>query len=270
MAQIKDSLYFVTDAHLGSGDDSLQREQQLCAWLTTIEPRCHTLVLLGDMFDFWFTYRHLVPRGHVRLLGQLAAMHDRGTEIHFFIGNHDMWLFDYLEKECGIVTHSEPEVMHFDGRTFLVGHGDGLGHTDLGFDIVRHLFRSRLCQRLFAALPSSLTFPIAHRWSDNNKRRHARQDTLRYLGDNREGIVIHCKQILQRQQLDYCVFGHRHTPLTLPLSDRCTYVNVGDWLHNRNYAVCSPNRPLQLLNLTFEGTTPVPHPLDNSISLPSS
>lgn len=232
--------YFISDAHLGSGSDTKERERQLCEWLDTIRPDCRRLFLLGDMFDFWFTYRHLVPRGHTRLLGRLADMADSGVEVHFFTGNHDMWVFDYLEKECGIVTHEEPAVFDIDGKRFLIGHGDGLGPTDPGFRFIRHFFRSRICQRLFVMLPSRLTFGIAHRWSASNKRLHARQDTLHYLGDDREGIVIYCKERLERERFDYCVFGHRHTPLTMPLTDSCTYLNTGDWLLNRNYAVFSP------------------------------
>ena len=197
MAEVRDKLYFVTDAHLGSGPDSAGRERELCALLERIGADCKVLVLLGDMFD-------------------------------------------YLATECGVVMHDEPEVMHFDGKTFLVGHGDGLGHLDCGFDLMRRVFRSRLNQRLFALLPAGLTFPFARRWSDSNKRKHERQDSLHYLGDDREGIVLYCRERLQRERFDYCVFGHRHTPLTMPLDDRCTYVNVGDWLNNRNYAVYTP------------------------------
>ena len=196
------------------------------------------LVLLGDIFDFWFSYRHLVPRGNVRLLGKLAELADSGVEIHFFTGNHDMWMFDYLTAECGIVMHEEPTVMEFDGRRFLIGHGDGLGHLDRWFDFVRFFFRSRLCQRLFALLPSSLTFPFARRWSDSNKRKHAQKDMLHYLGDDKEGIVLYCKERLKEEHFDYCVFGHRHTPLIRTI-EGAIYVNTGDWMLNRNYAVYS-------------------------------
>ena len=254
--------YFISDAHLGSGADSLQRERELCAFLDTIgvsvtqppsypatQPPSHPsnqaittrLFLLGDMFDFWFTYRYVVPRGHIRLLGKLAELADRGVEIHFFLGNHDMWMFDYLEKECGAIMHSDPEVFDLDGCRFLIGHGDGLGHLDKGFDILRCIFRSRLNQRLFALLPPSWVFPFAHRWSDSNKDKHARADTLHYLGDDREGIVLYCRQRLQAEHFDYCVFGHRHTPLVMPLGQHTTYVNTGDWLFNRNYAVYNPD-----------------------------
>ena len=233
MAQI----VFISDAHLGSGSDTLERERQLCSLLDNIKGDCSQLFLLGDMFDFWFTYHHLVPRGHVRLLGKLAEVADNGVEIHFFTGNHDMWMFDYLTKELGIAMHEEPAVFDIDGRRFLIGHGDGLGHLDKGFDILRGIFRSRLNQRLFAMLPSRLTFPIARRWSDSNKDKHARANTLHYMGDDREGIVVYCKQRLANEHFDYCVFGHRHTPLMREIEPGCMYVNTGDWMLNRNYAV---------------------------------
>lgn len=237
--------YFISDAHLGSGPDSLERERELCRFLDSIRPHCRRLFLLGDMFDFWFSYRFTVPRGHTRLLGRLAELADSGVELHFFIGNHDMWLFDYLEKEMGAVMHSDPEVMEFDGKRFLIGHGDGQGHLDKNYDMLRRIFRSHLNQRLFALLPPSWTFPFACRWSDSNKKKHARQDTLHYLGDEREGIVRYCRERISREPIDYCVFGHRHTPLSMPLTAlhsplSTQYVNTGDWLFNRNYAVYNP------------------------------
>ena len=272
---MRDKVYFVSDAHLGSGADTLERERQLCQWLDSIKDDCGKLFLLGDIFDFWFTYRYLVPRGHTRLLGKLAELADSGVEIHFFIGNHDMWMFDYLTQEFGAILHDDPEVFELYGKRILIGHGDGLGHTDRWFDFVRVLFRSRLCQRLFKMFPSALTFGIAHRWSDNNKRKHARRDMLHYLGDDREGIVIYIKQRLQKEPLDYCVFGHRHTPLTKVFSGQCSvisdatqsaddqlntkhstlntvYVNTGDWFHNRNYAVLTPDGELKLCDFLVD------------------
>ena len=225
MAEIRDKIYFITDSHLGSGCNSRSRELQLCRLLDSIKADCKTLMLLGDIFDFWFTYKYLVPRGHVRLLGKLAELADSGVEIHFFIGNHDMWVFDYLTEEFGAIVHDDPV-----------------------FDFVRIFFRSRFCHKLFKILPSAFTFGIAHRWSDGNKRKHAKKDMLHYLGDDREGIVIYCKQRLEKEHFDYCVFGHRHTPLVRDLGRGCTYVNVGDWLHNRNYAVLGQEGVVELKN----------------------
>ncbi len=248
MAEIRDKIYFITDSHFGSGCNSRSRELQLCRLLDSIKADCKTLMLLGDIFDFWFTYKYLVPRGHVRLLGKLAELADSGVEIHFFIGNHDMWVFDYLTEEFGAIVHDDPVEMEFYGKHFLIGHGDGLGHTDRWFDFVRIFFRSRFCHKLFKMLPSAFTFGIAHRWSEGNKRKHAKKDMLHYLGDDREGIVIYCKQRLEKEHFDYCVFGHRHTPLVRDLGSGCTYVNVGDWLHNRNYAVLGPEGVVELKN----------------------
>ena len=234
------SLYFITDAHLGAGNDSLQRERELCALLDHIKDDAATVVFLGDMFDFWFTYRYVVPKGHVRLLGKMAEMSDAGIELHFFIGNHDMWLFDYLKDEVGAIMHNDPDTLVFDGKRFLIGHGDGLGHLDRRYDFIRRIFRCRLNQRMFALLPSGLTFGIAHSWSNSSRKSHIKKNPkiFEYQGDDREGIIIYCKQMLAKEHYDYCVFGHRHTPIVkddcLP---NCTYVNVGDWLLHRNYAV---------------------------------
>ena len=187
-------------------------------------------------------------------MGKMAELSDSGITIHFFIGNHDMWMFDYLEKECCAQMHDEPELFEIGGKRLLIGHGDGLGHLDKQFDMLRKVFRSRLNQRLFAMLPQSWTFPIANRWSDSNKEKHAREDCLHYMGDDREGIVIYCKDRLQREKIDYCVFGHRHTPLTREIADGCVYVNTGDWLLNRNYAVYDPKSgALTLHDVVREG-----------------
>lgn len=240
---MRNRVYFITDAHLGSGTDSPQRERQLCALLDTFRADAKVLVILGDMFDFWFSYRHVVPRGHVRLLGKLAQMADDGVELHYFIGNHDMWLFDYLPSEFPVVMHTDPSTLTIRGRRFLVGHGDGLGHLDRRYDVLRWVFRNSVNQWLFSLLPSSLTFGVALRWSRHSKRHH-NPDHLHYLGDDREGIVLFCKQQLLHADFDFCVFGHRHTPhrglisVLRPNGQMASsvYVNVGDWLSNRNYA----------------------------------
>ncbi len=236
-------LYFVTDAHLGAGADSRQREQELCAFLDTIRHDAAMVVFLGDMFDFWFTYRHVVPRGHIRLLGRMAELADAGVELHFFIGNHDMWLFDYLSSQMNITMHDDPATLLFDGKKFLVGHGDGLGHLDRRYDCLRRVFRCRLNQRLFALLPEWMTFGVALGWSGHSRKGHIKKNPtiFEYQGDDREGIVLYCKQRLSQEPFDYCVFGHRHTPLVrtiqAPGGNQSTYVNVGDWLIHRNYAV---------------------------------
>jgi len=235
------STYFISDAHLGSGADSRQRERDLVEWLGNIEKDAERVIMLGDIFDFWFTYKQAVPRGYVRLLGKMADMADKGIEFHFFIGNHDMWLFDYLEKEIGVVMHDKPETMTIGGKLFLMGHGDGLWKGDRRYNMLKRVFRGRLNQWLFAGIHPNIGFPIAHRWSSSSRKKHSLKDNG-YLGDDKEGIYIYCKQV-QQQRLDagqrpydYFLFGHRHTPVTRPLGD-ATYINVGNWIEDRDYAV---------------------------------
>lgn len=236
-------LYFITDAHLGAGADTREREKALCRLLDEIAPKAAKVIFLGDMFDFWFTYRYVVPRGYTRLLGRLAQMADAGIEMHFFIGNHDMWLFDYLHEEMGIIMHDDPEVMEYDGKRFLVGHGDGLGHLDRHYDILRWIFRNRCNQWLFSLLPEWMTFGIAQQWSRKHRagKLEKTPEILDYQGDDQEGIVLYCRERMQQEHIDYCVFGHRHTPLlkeiTAPGDLTATYCNVGDWLLHRNYAL---------------------------------
>ena len=244
---MRTKVYFITDAHLGSGADSRQREQELCQFLDSIAEEVESLVLLGDLFDFWFSYHWVVPRGHVRLLGKLAQLSDQGVKIHYFIGNHDMWMFDYLEKEIGCTMYDDPAVLTFGDKRFLLGHGDGLGHLDRHYDFLRRIFRSRVNQCLFSLLPERLTFGIATRWSDSSKDKHD-PENLQFLGEEREGIVLYCKERLQHEEIDYCVFGHRHTPVVHNL-ESSIYVNVGDWFLHRNYA-CFDGQQLTLNDYT--------------------
>ncbi len=233
--------FFITDAHLGSGQDSRQRELDMVRWLDSIAPEAQRVVMLGDIFDFWFTYRYAVPRGFVRLLGKMAEMSDSGIEFHFFIGNHDMWMFDYLEKEVGVIMHNEPTTLEIDGKRFLVGHGDGLWNDDRKYNFLKRVFRSRLNQWLFAGIHPNVGFPVANRWSSSSRKKHSRTDTG-YLGDEREGIYLYCKKMQQQkldagvQPYDYFLFGHRHTPIVRPLGN-ATYINVGNWIEHRDYAV---------------------------------
>ena len=238
------STYFLSDSHLGAGSDSLLRERQLVAFLHSIEPDCERLVLLGDIFEFWFSYRHVVPKGHVRLLGALAEMVDRGVEVHYFIGNHDMWIFDYLEKEIGIIMHSEACDMVLNGKRFRMGHGDGEGHKltrnkhEKHYIHLKRIFRCRFNQRLFGLVNPLIGMSIALRWSDNSRQSHGDKFN-HYLGDAYEGIVIHAQECLSHQDYDYFVFGHRHLAMTKEIihSDRkALYVNVGDWIDHRDYA----------------------------------
>lgn len=237
--------YFLTDSHFGAGQDSLQREREMVAFLDSIAQDCERLILLGDIFEFWFTYKYVVPKGHVRILGKLAEMVDNGVEVHYFIGNHDMWIFDYLEKEIGLIMHADPCDMLIHGKRFHVGHGDGAGYQrtrnrhEKKYMTLKRIFRCRFNQRLFSIVNPHIGFAIAMRWSDSSRRSHGDKYN-HYLGDEYEGIVLHCQEYLEQKECDFFVFGHRHLAMTKEITyaeRQALYLNVGDWIDHRDYAV---------------------------------
>ena len=232
------TVYFLSDFHLGIPDKaaSQDRERRIIQVLEKAQAEGATIVLLGDIFDFWFEWAHVVPRGHVRLLGKLAELRDAGVEIIAFTGNHDIWMFGYFEEELGIPVHREPQVFTWGGKRFLIGHGDGLGPGDTGFKLLKKLFTNRLAQWAFARLHPNLAMRIALYWS-----RHSRlvegTDIPAYLGDDKEWLVQYCYQQQQQQHYDYFIFAHRHLPLDVPIGDNSRYINTGDWLRYDSYAV---------------------------------
>lgn len=238
---MNNKVYFITDAHLGSGKDSSEREKSLCDFLKTIQGEAQAIVFLGDMFDFWFTYKHVVPKGHTRLLGMLAEMADQGIELHYFIGNHDMWLFNYFEEELGITMHDGIEEMSYQGKRLLIGHGDGLDPKDKKYNLLKKIFRCRINQWLFAGIHPRIGFGIAERWSESSRHSHG-PHCQEYKGDKQEAIYQYCLNELQKKAVDYFVFGHRHGQISRPISANgrdATYVNVGNWIERRDYAVLS-------------------------------
>jgi UDP-2,3-diacylglucosamine hydrolase len=236
---VKDKIYFASDMHFGSDvlEAPLVTEQRFVRWLDSIRDDAQALYLLGDVFDFWFEYRKVVPRGFTRFLGTIARMHDAGTEIHFFIGNHDIWLFDYLPAEVGAIIHREPFVLAAEGKKFFLAHGDGLGDPSRSFRFLRALFHNRFCQLLFAALPTRWSIGFAHRWSRSNRRKDLAH-SLPYLGEDKEYLVHFAKQYLQTDpSIDYFLFGHRHILLDLQLNKKSRLLILGDWMQHFSYAV---------------------------------
>jgi UDP-2,3-diacylglucosamine hydrolase len=230
--------YFVSDSHLGVPDaaSSRLREKLLVQWLDEVKQDAGEIYLLGDIFDFWFEYRTVVPKGYVRLLGKLAEMADSGIKIHYFTGNHDMWMFDYFPEELGIDIFREPEVRTIGGKRFLIGHGDGLGSKDHGYKFIKKVFASRFSQWLFARLHPNFGVSLALYFS--RKSRVARGDTdEKYLGADKERLLEYAHQRLQTESFDYFVFGHRHLPFDVPVGATAHYVNLGDWVSTFTYAV---------------------------------
>ena len=231
-------IYFAADFHLGVPDHaaSVAREKRIVEWLESIRHDAHTIYLLGDIFDFWFEYRYTIPRGFTRFLGKLADLRDSGIPIVFFTGNHDMWMFDYFPRELGIPVYRQPMLLEVGNQRLLIGHGDGLGPGDRTYKILKRFFNSRACQWLFARLHPNLGMYIAHNWSrrsriSNNKRGE------QFVSKEKEYLWVYCRDTEEREHHDFYVFGHRHLPLDLDVTERSRYINVGEWVNFNTYAV---------------------------------
>jgi UDP-2,3-diacylglucosamine hydrolase len=235
----KDKIYFVSDMHFGSDvfNTSSEREKRFVRWLDSIREEAKALYLLGDVFDFWFEYKKAVPRGFTRFLGKIAEMSDAGTEIHYFTGNHDIWVSDYLPRETGVILHREPLVVALSGKTFYLAHGDGLGDNSRTFKLIRRIFHNRICQKLFALIHPDMGINLAHRWAKKSRMKELAHPTP-YLGENQEHLAIYAKKYLHAHpNTDYLIFGHRHILLDLMLSKKSRMMIIGDWLQYFSYAV---------------------------------
>lgn len=231
-------IYFASDFHLGAPDylSSLAREKEIVKWLNACRKDAEEIFLVGDVFDFWFEYRRVVPRGFTRLLGTISEITDSGIPVHWFTGNHDMWIFDYLPKECGIQLHREPVVREWNGKRLMIGHGDGLGPGDHGYKFIKKVFASPLCQWLFARLHPNFGIWLASKSSGYSRSVTGDHDRI-FLGEDNEWLVAYAREVLQREHFDYFIFGHRHLPLEIKLNDRSVYMNLGDWLKDYTYGV---------------------------------
>lgn len=235
-------IYFASDLHLGVDlkKSSLEREKLFCDWLSSIASDATEIFLIGDLFDFWFEYSSVVPRGHVRLLGKLAELSDKGIPITVFIGNHDMWMFDYFEKELNIPVLRTPIRKEILGKQFIIGHGDGLGPGDKGYKVLKKIFANPVCQWLFARLHPNFGFGLARFWSARSREYTVEE---KFLGPEKEWLVQYSEsKIIQDPNLDFLVFGHRHLPIECILSNGKTkYINTGDWMFHFSYGVFDGN-----------------------------
>jgi UDP-2,3-diacylglucosamine hydrolase len=226
--------YFASDFHLGAPNpsESFVREKKLVAWLNSISSDCQHLFLVGDLFDFWFEYKHVVPKGFVRFLGKLAEMADQGVKIYLFTGNHDMWMFGYLGEQLGARVFREPVEVSWEGKLMLVGHGDGLGPGDTFYKLLKLVFRNSVCQWLFGFLHPGIGIGIAKAWSGHS--RIANDSDKEFLGE-KEFLWIYCKEQEKLSHRDYYIFGHRHLPLDLPVNKESRYLNLGEWINHFRY-----------------------------------
>jgi UDP-2,3-diacylglucosamine hydrolase len=231
-------IYFISDFHLGvpNDTDSRKREEKIVSWLNSIKHDAQILYLMGDVFDYWFEYKEVVPRGYVRLLGKLAELSDAGVEMHYFTGNHDMWVFDYLPKEIGLQVHRAPIQKEYNGKKFFLGHGDGLGPGDFGYKFIKKVFANKLSQWLFARVHPNTGIGLMKFFSRKSRIATGTSDDV-YLGDDKEWLMIYCREVLQKEHYDYFIFGHRHLPLDKQLNGQSRYINLGEWINHFTYAV---------------------------------
>jgi UDP-2,3-diacylglucosamine hydrolase len=230
-------IFFLSDFHLGAPNytASLEREKKIVAFLSSIEQEATEIFILGDMFDFWYEYKSTVPKGFTRLLGKLAQLTDAGIPIHFFVGNHDMWMRGYFEKELNISVYHQPKTFERFGKQLYIGHGDGLGPGDYGYKFLKKVFRNPVCQWLFGILHPTIGIGLANYFSRKSRVKTGNTDDG-FLGEENEWLITYCKEVLQKQPIDFFIFGHRHFPIDFVLTPNSRYINLGDWIKHFTYA----------------------------------
>jgi UDP-2,3-diacylglucosamine hydrolase len=235
-------IYFASDFHLGvpSFEISLEREKAVCRWLDMVKGDAAEIFLVGDLFDFWYEYTYTIPKGFTRLLGKLAELSDSGIIINLFTGNHDLWMKDYFQKELNANVFHEPQIRTYAGKTFVIGHGDGLGPGDRGYKLLKKVFKSKLAQWCFSRLHPNLAFAIARKSSKRSRISTGDADE-KFLGKENEWLYIYCRNYIKSKEVDFFIFGHRHLPLDLQVSDNSRYINLGEWINYRTYAVFDGN-----------------------------
>lgn len=236
-------IYFLSDFHLGAPNytSSLEREKRVVQFLDIAMQDAAAIFIVGDLFDFWYEYRTVVPKGYVRILGKMASITDSGIPMYFFVGNHDMWMKGYFEKELNIPVYFEPKTFEFNNKKFYIGHGDGLGPGDHGYKFIKKVFRNPVCQWLFGILPPAVGVGLANYFS-RSSRAVTGQTDARFLGEENEWLITYCKDVLKQQAFDYFIFGHRHLPIDFTLPNNCRYINLGDWIQYNSYAVFDGNQ----------------------------
>jgi len=230
-------IYFASDNHLGAPnfEESLVREKKFVSWLDTVKKDADAIFLVGDIFDFWFEYKQVVPKGFTRTLGKIAEITDAGIPIHLFVGNHDMWLVDYFEKELNLIVYKNPKELNINDKVFLIGHGDGLGPGDSSFKRMKKVFRNSFFQWCFRWIHPDIGIKLGKYLSNSNKLLSTNKD-LKFNGNEEEWLTKYCRSKLKQKHYDFFVFGHRHIPLEVELNGNSKYINLGDWVTHFTYA----------------------------------
>jgi UDP-2,3-diacylglucosamine hydrolase len=234
---VRTKYYFISDVHLGlyPAESSKEREKKLIRWLETIKDDAAELFLVGDIFDFWHEHKHVVPKGFVRFLGKLAELTDLGIKVCFFSGNHDVWAYGYFEDELNIKILHQSIEREINGKKFYIGHGDGIGPGDTGYKLLKWAFRNRFLQWIFARLHPNFSMWLGKSWSKNS--RYSKGIVAEEFMGEKELQLIFARQTLKEKPIDYFIFGHRHIPWDIKLTENSRIINLGDWIYSFTYAV---------------------------------
>ena len=228
-------VYFLSDAHLGclALQHRRTQERRLVNFLDSIKDTAGAVYLLGDIFDFWYEYKTVVPRGFTRLLGKLSELTDLGVEVHFFVGNHDLWQDNYLAEECGVQLHRKASTIEIGGKVFFLAHGDGLGTRDWKFRTLRAFFHSRICQVLFSSLHPRWGIAFGRQWARHSQLKHQRDGEPSFMGEEREELIVFSREYLRTHpEVNYFVFGHRHIELNVALTSPLTHLQADSEIHD--------------------------------------
>lgn len=229
-------IFFASDLHLGlhPKEKSKDREKLFVKWMNEIQSQTQVLFILGDVFDFWYEYRKVIPRGFTRFLGKLCEFTDRGIEVHLFTGNHDVWMFDYLPAEIGAIVHHHHITIEINNKTFFISHGDGLGKGEWGYKFLKACFTSKTLQWMFSRIHPNLAFSLGHAWS--KKSRYSKGIAEAFQGEDKEHQILFARDYLKTNNIDFFVFGHRHVPLDIRLNSTSRLINLGEWIFSNSFA----------------------------------
>ena len=232
------NIYFASDFHLGvpNKEKSREREHLLVQWLDSISKDAAEVYLVGDLFDFWYEYKTVIPKGFVRFQAKLAQLCDMGIQVHIFTGNHDMWMFNYFEEELGVKMHRGSITREWNGKKFMIGHGDGLGPGDNGYKFIKRVFSNPISIWMFKWIHPDIGVGLANFWSGRSRDANLASDEV-YKGDENEWLLQYCKSVLETEHFDYFIFGHRHLVLDRVLSYNSRYINLGHWFKEPHFAV---------------------------------
>lgn len=237
---MRKNVYFLSDAHLGSRAIQSRRmhERRLVNFLDQIKHTAMAVYFMGDMFDFWYEYKMVVPKGYTRFLGKISELTDMGVEVHFFVGNHDLWCGNYLEEECGVILHREPQTCEIYGKLFYLAHGDGLGETDWKFSCLRRMFHSKLLRRLFSMIHPRWAVDLGLTWAKHSRMKHDMNGGEPFKGENEEPLILYSKAYhKEHPNINFFVYGHRHIMLDLMFTHESRILILGDWINEFSYAV---------------------------------